>query len=282
MFIAAWARITELELGRDDLIAAKSSLLSLKQLAPDHALTRMLEGFAELTGNRPTAAVERFQASLARDPSLADAWFGLGLGRIRQGHPTEGLSALETPVALEPERSLFRSYLAKALALNRRDANASVQITEAKTLDSGDPTPWLYSAWFDYGKNRINPAITNLQRSIERNDNLQLFRSRAQLDQDRAMSVTSLARMYERRACLRSHSVRPLALWPMIIQILPHIYSSRTVLMRFAIQRVSIFAMKQPGSMNFYSRTRWYWSTPAFSRRHCLGRRIPVCLREVS
>jgi tetratricopeptide (TPR) repeat protein len=139
--MAAWARITELELGREDLRAAARSQQALKELAPDHALTLMLEGFLEIARNRTAAAHGAFEAALARDPSLADAWLGLGLVRMREGQRKEGLAAFETAVALEPERSVCRSYLAKALLLNRRETNAWVQLRQAELLDPADPTP---------------------------------------------------------------------------------------------------------------------------------------------
>lgn len=197
-FIAARARVVELELGREDLPAARKALAALQRLAPERAITLMLLGFLELAGNRPGPAMATFEDALARDPALAEAWFGLALGLMRQGARARALAAFETAVALEPERSLWRSYLGKALAWNQRSADAFSQIREAVALDPGDPTPWLYWAWLDYERNQINPAIDHLHRSVERNDNLQLFRSRAQLDQDRSMRMTSLARVYER------------------------------------------------------------------------------------
>jgi outer membrane receptor protein involved in Fe transport/Tfp pilus assembly protein PilF len=197
-FIAAWVRVAELELGREDLGKARSALAHLKAIAPDHVPTLVLEGFLLLSEGRVSAAADAFTGALGRDSASADAWFGLGMVLIRRGQGAEGIEALKNAIALEPQRSLLRSYLAKALEDMGRTAEGEVQLQMAKTLDPKDPTPWLYAAWFDYAHNRVNPAITNLGRSMELNDHLQIFRSRAQLDQDRALRASSLARFYHR------------------------------------------------------------------------------------
>src|SRR5439155_1119417 len=79
---------------------------------------------------------------------------------------------------------------------NEEDALALKEFDLARSLDSHDPTPWLYSALLLQQENRINEAIDHLEKSIERNDNRSLFRSRLLLDQYRAVRRANLARIY--------------------------------------------------------------------------------------
>lgn len=197
-FLAAWVRLGTLELGRDDLVAARAALDRAQALAPDHVPALVLNGFVLLSGNRPGEAARVFDQARARDPALADAWFGTALVRFRQGRRMDGIAALETAVALEPGRALLRSYLAKALEQDGQENEARIHLDMARRLDPGDPGPWLYAAWMDFGRNRVNAAMTNLQGAIERNGNRQVFRSGAQIDQDRAVQSSSLARLYDR------------------------------------------------------------------------------------
>src|SRR5205814_8788365 len=64
------------------------------------------------------------------------------------------------------------------------------------TLDPDDPTSWLYSALLNQQENRINEAVTDLQRSQELNENRSVFRSRLLLDQDQAVRSANLAAIY--------------------------------------------------------------------------------------
>src|SRR2546423_6416442 len=63
----------------------------------------------------------------------------------------------------------------KAFAHNEEDARALKEFGLARSLDSQDPTPWLYSALLLQQENRINEAIDHLENSIERNDNRSLM-----------------------------------------------------------------------------------------------------------
>ena len=67
----------------------------------------------------------------------------------------------------------------------------------AKQLDPADPTPWLYSALLNQEYNRDNPAIADLEKSKELNDNRSVYRSQLLLDQDRAVRSANLAKMYQ-------------------------------------------------------------------------------------
>src|SRR5207249_320393 len=98
--------------------------------------------------------------------------------------------------ALDPDDSLLRSYLAKALYEERLSSDAAKELQEAKELDPRDPTPYLYDAIRKQNDNRPVEALADLQASIARNDNRAVYRSRLLLDQDRAVRGSDLARIY--------------------------------------------------------------------------------------
>ncbi|HEY2952050.1 MAG TPA: TonB-dependent receptor, partial [Verrucomicrobiae bacterium] len=108
-----------------------------------------------------------------------------------------GLLDLQTAATLEPQRALLRSYLGKGYEQNRDAALAARELDLAARLDPKDPTPWLYRALLERGENRINSAVSNLERSLELNDNRSLYRSQFLLDQDRAVRSSSLANLYQ-------------------------------------------------------------------------------------
>ena len=62
---------------------------------------------------------------------------------------------LQTAAALEPNRSLLRSYLGKAYSYTWDNARAAKELKLARDLDENDPTPWLYTALVNQEQNRI-------------------------------------------------------------------------------------------------------------------------------
>src|SRR5207253_6028821 len=151
-------------------------------LAPRNAEALALKGFLLAARNKPREAIDSFNAAIAVDSALGNAWLGRGLCRIRKGDTQGGRQDLLIAAALEPQRSLLRSYLGKAYGDYGDKKRALHELDMAKRLDSADPTPWLYSALVNEQNNRINEAIGDLERSEELNDNRVLYRSRLRLD----------------------------------------------------------------------------------------------------
>ena len=127
---------------------------------------------------------------------MGNAWLGRGLCRIRQGHTQAGRDDLLAAAALEPNRALLRSYLGKAFSQAGDNIKAAKELQLAKQLDPNDPTAWLYAALLNQQRNRINEAIEDLERSVDLNNNRQLYRSRLLLDEDRAVRGANLATIY--------------------------------------------------------------------------------------
>ncbi len=192
----AWVRAAEMEFSFGRTPKAMKLLERALELAPRNAQALALQGFLLAAENRTGAARRSFDAAIAIDGALGNAWLGRGLTSIRHGRDDEGRRDLQTAAALEPNRSMLRSYLGKAFSQIGRNEKANIEFERAKEIDGKDPTPRLYSAIQRKQENRYNEAIADLEKSIELNDNRGVFRSRFFLDQDRSIRGTNLATIY--------------------------------------------------------------------------------------
>src|SRR5205085_3258008 len=179
-------------------------------LAPPYAHAHALKGCQLADTNLTMDATAADDSAIVTDPALANAWLGRGLCRIRRGDASGGREDLLVAAALEPQRSLLRSYLGKAYSNAGDTGRARHEFDLAKHLDSADPTPWLYSALLSRQEDQINSAVNELERSLELNDNRRLYRSELLLDQDRAVRSASLASIY-REAGMPEASLREAA-----------------------------------------------------------------------
>jgi tetratricopeptide (TPR) repeat protein len=196
-FAFGWARVAELEFGFGRISKAEAAVNKALALAPRHAQALALKGFLAAARHDTAAAIGWFDRAIALDGALGNAWLGRGLCKIRRGQTAAGLDDLQTAATLEPQRALLRSYLGKAYEQTRDTSLATRELELAVRLDENDPTPWLYRALLERGRNRINPAVADLERSLALNDRRGVYRSRLLLDQDRAVRSSSLAGVYQ-------------------------------------------------------------------------------------
>jgi tetratricopeptide (TPR) repeat protein len=194
----AWTRLAELEFSFG------------RNARAEHAQAFALQGFLLSAANRSGAARRSFEQAIALDGALGNAWLGRGLTEIRRGHSEEGRLDLQIAAALEPNRSLLRSYLGKAFSQVGSLRRANAELDRAKAIDPNDPTPWLYSAIVRKQENRYNTAVEELERSLELNEQRRVYRSRFLLDQDRAIRGTNLAAIYQNNGLIEQ-SVREAA-----------------------------------------------------------------------
>lgn len=207
LFGFGWARLAELEFGFGSLTDARKALDKAESLSPQNAQVAALQGFAWAARNQVPKAHDAFESAIRLDASLGNGWLGRGLCRIRQGQTASGRQDLQVAALVEPQRALFRDYLAKAYSQDWNLKLARKEIERAKNLDAQDPTAWLYAALLEQQENRVNEGIRDLERSRELNDNRNLFRSQLLLDQDRAVRSANLAALY-RDAGLTDASLR--------------------------------------------------------------------------
>lgn len=193
----AWTRLAELEFSFGRVPQSKRALEKGVQLSPRDAAAHALQGFLLSAENNINEAKDCFEKAMALDGALGNAWLGRGLCLIRQGNDELGRRDLQTAAALEPNRSIFHSYLGKAFGNLGNDLKARQELDRAKELDPRDPTPWIYSALENKQEDRINEAVRDLEESLELNDNRRVYRSQFLLDQDRAVRSANLAAIYQ-------------------------------------------------------------------------------------
>lgn len=192
----AWERLAELQFSFGETHDALKSLDKSLALAPRNAQALALKGFILNAQNSPHAALACFNAAIAVDSALANAWLGRGIVRIRLRDTDGGREDLLVAAALEPQRAELRSYLGKAYLATGDDAHATKELNLAKKLDPQDPTAWLYSALHKQQNNQINDAIRDLEKSQQLNNNRSVYRSQLLLDQDQAVRSADLASIY--------------------------------------------------------------------------------------
>ena len=206
----AHARGAELEFSFGHTAAALGALDKALQLSPRNAQAVALKGFLLAAQNKIPAALAQFDTAVTLDPALGNAWLGRGLCKIKHSDSAGGVADLQVAATLEPNRSVLRSYLAKAFANTGDATRAAKELALAQKLDPNDPTAWLYSALLTQQENKINDAVADLEKSQDLNDNRKVFRSRLLLDQDRAVRSANLAGIY-RDAGMTDLSVREAA-----------------------------------------------------------------------
>ena len=193
----AWERVAELEFGFGRIEKAESALDKSLALSPRNAQALTLKGFLLAAQNRVQPAIDWFDKAIAVDAGLGNAWLGRGLCRIRLGQTEAGQKDLLVAAAQEPNRSLLRSYLAKAFSIGGKSAFADKELERAIALDPADPTGWFYSALIKQKENRVNEAIHDLEKARELNDNRSVYRSKMLLDQDKSVRSVNLANIYQ-------------------------------------------------------------------------------------
>lgn len=192
----AWARLAELEFSFGRSKAGDDAVERALQIAPREAAAITWQGFQASARGQYALAFDAFERALQIDPALGNAWLGRGLCLIRQGRVREGLEDLEVAAAVEPQRALLRSYLGKAFAAAGDAGRAVKELSLAKSMDTNDPTAWLYSALLDQELGRMNDGVRSLEKSKELNDQRRIYRSRLLLDQDRAVRGANLSALY--------------------------------------------------------------------------------------
>jgi len=209
-FGLGWTRVAELEFSFGHTTKALEALDKALQFSPSNAQAVALKGYLLSARNNISEAILWFDKAIALDGGLGNAWLGRGLCQIRQGHINAGKDDLQMAVTMEPQRALLRSYLSKTYSEARDRKRARHEIALAREKDPNDPTGWLYSALLNQEENRINEAVSDLEKSQELNDNRSVYRSRLLLDQDRAVRGANLAAIY-RDAGMFDVSVREAA-----------------------------------------------------------------------
>ncbi len=189
-------RRAELEWAFGRRESALAALESGRRISPGNPMGEVLAGFIEIADGRTEEAGRHFAEARRIDGSLADAWLGAGLVAARRGDREGALEALQAAAALEPTRSLLRSYLGKGWAAAGDGIRAAREFDLAIDLDPDDPTGWYYRGLERQQTHRLNESVDDLRKAIARNDGRDVFRSGLLLDQDRSMRQADLSVTY--------------------------------------------------------------------------------------
>ncbi len=196
-FGPAQARRAELLFAFGRRQEAMAGLETALEASPRLASVYTLRGFGQLEQLRVREAEASFAEAIRLDERIGNAWLGQALCQENSRQYDEGRRSLEVAAALEPQRSVLRSYLGKAWSAANDPKRAEKELALARKLDAKDPTPFFYAGLHLDQENRFNEAIADLERSAELNDNRSVFRSRLGLDQDRSARSADLAAIYE-------------------------------------------------------------------------------------
>ncbi len=197
-YIAAQVQVAKLLFGMGDTAGAEQIVRrGLTRNASDAAMNSLF-GFILLSQAKTREAEVYLQKSIALDSTRGEPHLGLGIAYMRQGKREEATQSILIASTLEPQISIYQSYLGKAFYDDRRFEMAFDALKAASTLDDKDPTPYLYSGIFYNDLSRPAEAVRSFTRSIELNDNRAVYRSRFLLDADRATRNVNLANAYNR------------------------------------------------------------------------------------
>jgi tetratricopeptide (TPR) repeat protein len=195
-FLEAYVYLARLWLGADYLDRAWEVIGKALAISKTDSEALSLAGFIRLGYRDFDRALKLFTEAVKNNPGFGEPHIGLANIAFRNRNFGLGLTEMLTGTLLEPRVSLYQSSLGKALYQTRSFDKALEVYDYAKTLDPNDPTPYLYKGIALTDLYRPGEAIQEINKSIELNDNMAVFRSRLMLDRDLAVRNTDLARAF--------------------------------------------------------------------------------------
>jgi tetratricopeptide (TPR) repeat protein len=195
-FIEAYVYLARLWLGAEYLDRAWAVIGKALEISRADSEVLSLAGFIRLGYRDFDGALKFFNDAVKHNPGFGEPHIGLANIAFRNRNFSLGLTEMLTATLLEPRVSLYQSSLGKAL-YQTRSFNKALEVYDyAKTLDPNDPTPYLYKGIALSDLYRPGEAIQEINKSIELNDNMAVFRSRLALDRDLAVRNADLSRAY--------------------------------------------------------------------------------------
>jgi tetratricopeptide (TPR) repeat protein len=195
-FLEAYVYLARLWLGADYLDRAWHIITKALEISKTDSEVLSLAGFIRLGYRDFDKALCLFTEAVKNNPGFGEPHIGLANIAFKNRNFNRGVTEMLTATLLEPRVSLYQSSLGKALYQSRSFDKALEVYDYAKTLDPNDPTPYLYKGIALSDLYRPGEAIQEINKSIELNDNMAVFRSRLMLDRDLAVRNTDLARAY--------------------------------------------------------------------------------------
>ncbi len=195
-FLEAYVYLARLWLGAEYLDRAWEVIGKALESSKTDSEVLSLAGFIRLGYRDYDKALKLFTEAVKNNPGFGEPHIGLANIAFRNRNFSLGLTEMLTATLLEPRVSLYQNSLGKALYQTRSFDKALEVYDYAKTLDPNDPTPYLYKGIALTDLYRPGEAIQEINKSIELNDNMAVFRTRLMLDRDLAVRNTDLSRAY--------------------------------------------------------------------------------------
>ncbi len=196
-FVEAYVYLAKIWLGSEYLSRAQKTIDQALRLAPRDPQVLSLVGFVRLAFRDYAAAFQFWNRAVKADPKFGEPHLGLGIYYFRHRDFQRGLEEMLTATLLDPRVSSYQTMLGKALYQTRSFDRALEVYDYGKSLDPRDPTPYFYKGIALSDLNRPGEAVQEINKSIELNDNVAMFRARSLLDQDLAVRNYSLAKSYQ-------------------------------------------------------------------------------------
>ncbi len=197
-FVSAQVQVARMLFASGDTKHAEQiARQGLTRNSSEAALNSLL-GFILLAQAKTDESRAYFEKSITQDDTRGEPHLGLGIASMRTGQSLDATQSILVASTLEPQISMYQSYLGKSFYELRRFEMAFDALSNAATLDPMDPTPHLYSGIFYNDLDRPGAAVRALTKSIELNNNRAVYRSRFLLDQDSATRNVNLATFYNR------------------------------------------------------------------------------------
>jgi tetratricopeptide (TPR) repeat protein len=196
-FVDAYVYLAKIWLGSEYLNRAQQTIDQALQIAPRDAAVLSLAGFVRLAFRDYRGAYSLFNRAVQTNSRFGEPHLGLAIYLFRYRDFQRGLEEMLTATLLDPRVASYQTQLGKALYQTRSFDRALEVYDYAKTLDPRDPTPYFYKGIALSDLNRAGEAVQEINKSIELNDNVAMFRARSLLEQDLAVRNYSLAKSYQ-------------------------------------------------------------------------------------
>lgn len=167
-----WYGLGSAQNEREAIGLARAHLQRALQLHPLGPGYRGELGTLETFANRLSEAEQAFTAALEQNPADYVSWTGLGLLRLKQGHPERALDAFLRAGVMEPRYARAKTYTAVAYYQLGRVDQALDELVRASQLDEKDPLPHFLASILYTDSMRPAQAIESIRAALRLLPNL--------------------------------------------------------------------------------------------------------------
>jgi Flp pilus assembly protein TadD len=189
----AWYSLGAAQSEIENTIPARRNLQQALKLNPTGAGYEGELGTLETFVNHFRAAEQAFERALQANPADYVALTGMGLLRLKQGHPQEALDVLLRAGVMEPGYARAQVFTAVAYYQTGRHADAIATLYQAAALDDKDPVPYMFLSQIYIDLFRAGEAVQASREALRRLPNLKSLNQVASDQQGKANLGFALA-----------------------------------------------------------------------------------------